>query len=123
MTWIFENKPYSPGNERSIVYRMTYKGMTYIGKKTVKDKAGKPTKYKSYYGSGKRWLEFIKGNESHVKREVVYICANLVEASYFENYLLYSSHAIFSDTSCNDNVSMLANRRNTKNFINKPEAL
>lgn len=122
MNWTYQNKPFEPEeNIRGIVYRMEYLGFWYIGKKTIKTPKGKPTKYQNYYGSGKRWLAHIAGHEDQVKREVIYLCANKTEMDYWESYELYSRHAIFSDQSFNDNVSMITNRRTSKNFINKPQ--
>ncbi|WP_220791669.1 GIY-YIG nuclease family protein [Gluconacetobacter dulcium] len=124
MNWIYDNKPFEPTEAiRGIVYRMSLDGFWYIGKKTIKSPKGKPTKYQDYFGSGKRWLQHIGGREQEVERQVVYLCANLTEMDYWESYLLYSTHAIFREDSMNDNVSMITNRRTSKNFINKPETI
>ncbi|KXV50768.1 hypothetical protein AD945_01315 [Gluconobacter albidus] len=123
MDWKHGNTLYAPGTEVAIVYKMTFNGYWYIGKKQIVSSSGKTTNWKSYYGSGKRWLKHIEGNEALVSREVLYLCANKVESTYYENYELYSRHAIFQEKSLNDNVAMTANRRNTKNFKNKPETL
>ena len=121
MDWTFENKPYKPTNEiKGIVYLMEWNGFYYIGKKQLTNKANKSTNWQTYMGSGKEWLAAIQGHHDEVKRTVLWECHNKSELHYYENYELYSRHALFDPKSYNKNVSMVVNERNSKNFKNKP---
>lgn len=117
---MFNGIVYVPDKDvKGIVYKMEYQGHWYVGKKQITNKNGTQTNWKTYYGSGREWLEFIKRNEDKVIRNVIWECANKAELHYFENYELYSRHALFDPLSYNRNVSMVVTRRNSKNFRNK----
>lgn len=117
--WTMNNKDYIPNdNIRGIVYCMTYNNKKYIGKKVIRDKKGKLLNYDLYYGSSKHWNNFILGNEDKVIREVLFECANKIEMSFFEDYLISNTFAIWDDDYFNGNIGMLVNSRNSKNFHN-----
>lgn len=118
--WVFNNKPYVPSSDiKGIVYLMEYNNKKYIGKKTIYDSKNKLTNYQSYYGSSKNWLNFISNDYDNVKRTVLYECANKIEMSWWEDYMITTTLAVWNEDYFNGNLGMLINTRNSKNFRNK----
>ena len=121
MEWTKDNEPYTPRDKcRGIIYKMTYEGKVYYGKKTITDPKGKPVKYGNYYGSSKAWKEYIQGNESKVIREVLYECVNKSEMYYYKLKVIIDSHGLFDSDCFNGNIGMVTTSNHTKNFFNKP---
>ena len=121
MDWEFKGLKYLPSKKiKGIVYKMSYNGKYYYGKKVIIDSRGRPTKYNEYFGSSKNWKEYIKGNEADVKREVLFECANKSEMHYLECKVIVGFDALFDNDCYNGNLNMVTTRAHVKNFINKP---
>ena len=121
MDWKHNGNTYLPSNKiKGIVYKMSYNGKVYYGKKVIKDTRNKPVNYIDYYGSGKAWKEFILGNEDKVKREVLYECVGKSEMHYYECAVICKFDALFDPDCFNGNLNLTTTRAHANNFINKP---
>jgi hypothetical protein len=124
MTWYFHNTAQEFTEEDiqdnfGFVYIITHipTGRKYIGKKfftksKTKQVKGKKKKirvasdWETYWGSNTKLQEDVKLNgEEEYTREVLHLCKNRSECSYWETYEIFSRHALMSDAYYNEWVS------------------
>ena len=128
-----ENLEDFPKDAFGFIYKVTHtlSGKSYIGKKVLyfnrKVKIGKKeiaalpivrgrykttkqvvkeSDWKTYYGSHSEVKNILKGGKEYeFVREILHICFNKKQLSYFENKYLFSLGVIESDDYYNDNIS------------------
>lgn len=112
MTWFYNNEPYEQPTEEyyGFVYKITnlMNNKVYIGKKlfwfkktkTVKGKKKRyiaPSDWKSYYGSSKIVLQDVEQyGKDMFKREIVKLCKNKGECSYYEAKTQFEHGVLFN---------------------------
>lgn len=131
--WTFNNKVINeiPENIHGFIYKITDdKGNIYFGKKAFlhkrKTKLSKKAKllpenknkrikisyqnsnWKSYYGSCKPLLEYLKTLNkeelSNVKREIICFCKTKIDLTYREMEILVKENVLFRDDCWNVNI-------------------
>ncbi len=124
MTWYIYNTPTEITSEQTVgyfgfVYLITHikTGQKYVGKKfftksKTKQVKGKKKKirvasdWETYWGSNTKLQEDVKLNgEEEYTREVLHLCKNRSECSYWETYEIFNRHALMSDAYYNEWVS------------------
>ena len=124
MTWYFHNTPveFTENDVKDhfgFVYLITHNqsGRKYIGKKfftksKTKQVKGKKKKirvasdWETYWGSNTKLQEDVKLNgEEEYTREVLHLCKNRSECSYWETYEIFNRHALMSESYYNEWVS------------------
>ena len=122
-TWTYQNKPLDtiPDEYEGFVYLITNTttGQKYIGKKLAKFKTTKPplkgkknkrrgkkeSDWKDYYGSHTEIKNIIIEEGTDVfNREILHICFNKKQLTYYENKYLFSLGVIESNDYYNDNI-------------------
>ena len=133
MTWHYQNKPYTQAPEEYVgfVYEIhdLMNNRKYIGKKnfwkTVKLKPlkGKTNKrhrrlesdWQEYYGSSSSLQEMVATlGPDHFHREILYLCANKTQMSYWETRTQFDRDVLFDDTYYNEFISCRINSRGLK---------
>jgi hypothetical protein len=134
MAWLYEGQAVEeiPDGAYGFVYIITHlsTGKKYIGRKFFtkagyKTVAGKRKKirlesdWKDYYGSSPALARAIEaeGKEAFA-REIVRICQNRSQCSYYESKLIFEHDAILSDAFYNDWISCKISSRHV-NAIKK----
>lgn len=129
MTWIFNNEPVTEevlANSYGFVYTITnntngkkYVGRKYLtkaGRKTVKGKTKKirvASDWETYWGSSKSLLEDVKTlGEAQFTREIIRLCRNRSECSYWETHYIFEFGALLSDAWYNEWVTCKVSKRN-----------
>ena len=118
MLWSYQNQQVEeiPEGYIGFVYLITnlQTGQKYIGKKLFtfagskkvkgkKKKIRKSSDWKTYWGSSKDLLKEIEQFGQHnFTREIVRLCKNRAECSYYEAKLIFETDAILSDKYYND---------------------
>jgi len=124
MTWYIYNTPTEITSEQTVgyfgfVYLITHikTGQKYVGKKfftksKTKQVKGKKKKirvasdWETYWGSNIKLQEDVKLNgEEEYTREVLHLCKNRSECSYWETYEIFNRHALMSESYYNEWVS------------------
>jgi hypothetical protein len=124
MTWYIYNTPTEITSEQTVgyfgfVYLITHikTGQKYVGKKfftksKTKQVKGKKKKirvasdWETYWGSNTKLQEDVKLNgEEEYTREVLHLCKNRSECSYWETYEIFNRHALMSESYYNEWVS------------------
>ena len=124
MTWYIYNTPTEITSEQTVgyfgfVYLITHikTGQKYVGKKfftksKTKQVNGKKKKirvasdWETYWGSNTKLQEDVKLNgEEEYTREVLHLCKNRSECSYWETYEIFNRHALMSESYYNEWVS------------------
>jgi len=124
MTWYIYNTPTEITSEQTVgyfgfVYLITHikTGQKYVGKKfftksKTKQVKGKKKKirvasdWETYWGSNTKLQEDVKLNgEEEYTREVLHLCKNRSECSYWETYEIFNRHALMHDSYYNEWVS------------------
>jgi len=119
--WLYNGEPYTEADSAmyGFIYRITHiptnkqyigrKYFTSAGSKVVKGKRKKIRKdsdWKDYWGSSKYLLADIeKFGKDQFKREIVKLCKNRTECSYYETKLIFEEDAILRDDRYNHWVS------------------
>ena len=112
MTWYYKGKPYEEPSEEyyGFVYEITNitNQKSYIGKKLFWFKKTKmlkgkkkrylaPSDWKTYYGSSKLLKEDIeKLGVDSFRREIIMLCKNKGECSYYEAKAQFDASVLFS---------------------------
>lgn len=121
MTWIYKGEPLEEAPEKAygFVYVITNRtsGKKYIGRKyftkagykTVKGKRKKirvDSDWRDYYGSSPALARAIEeeGKENFT-REIVRICYNRSECSYYESKMILETDAILTEAYYNEWIS------------------
>jgi hypothetical protein len=112
MTWLYESQPFEdPGDWYGFVYRITHTptGRKYIGRKyftqagykQVKGKRKKTRKesnWKEYWGSSKYLQADVeKYGKEEFSREIIRLCKNRSECSYYETKAIFDENALLSE--------------------------
>jgi len=112
MEWTYLGKPFEdPGDNYGYVYRITnlvndkqYIGRKYFTLAATKQVKGKKKKYrkesdwKTYFGSSKDLLEDVeKYGPEKFKREILRLCKNRTECSYYESRYILMEDALLRD--------------------------
>ena len=111
---------YNPEDYFGFVYKITNltNGKFYIGKKFFsraatkqikgkKKKIRKMSDWESYYGSNKVLMEEIeKEGKENYKREIIKLCINRAECSYWEMYYIFVNDALLSESFYNEWASV-----------------
>ena len=120
MTWLYQNKPFEEvGDNYGFVYIITNikTNRKYIGKKffwTAKRKqVNKKRKtykiesdWKDYWGSSKHLKSDIeKFGKKEFKREILRLCKNRTECSYYETKYIFDNDALLREDFYNHWVS------------------
>jgi len=124
MTWYHHNTPAEITSEQTegyfgFVYLITHikTGQRYVGKKfftksKTKQVKGKKKKirvasdWETYWGSNTKLQEDVKLNgEEEYTREVLHLCKNRSECSYWETYEIFNRHALMTESYYNEWVS------------------
>ena len=124
MTWYYYNTPTEITSKQTdgyfgFVYLITHikTGQKYVGKKfftksKTKQVKGKKKKirvasdWETYWGSNIKLQEDVKLNgEEEYTREVLHLCKNRSECSYWETYEIFNRHALMSESYYNEWVS------------------
>ena len=122
LNWQYDGKDFTEdliGNNYGFVYQITNltNGKKYIGKKffysaKTKQVKGKKKKirvasdWETYWGSNIKLQEDVKLNgEEEYTREVLHLCKNRSECSYWETYEIFNRHALMSESYYNEWVS------------------
>lgn len=122
MSWTYNGKLFTEehiGEYFGIVYLITNlkNGRKYVGKKfftqagrkQIKGKVKKirkPSNWLKYWGSNKVLQEDVqKQGEDCFTREILHLCKNKGELSYWETYEIFNRHALRTDEYYNDWVS------------------
>jgi hypothetical protein len=117
MTWMYQGQPFTtaPEEYQGFVYCITNTstGMKYIGKKNLwsilkrKPLKGKSnrrhsrveTDWQGYYGSSKTLSADIEKLEPHtITREILHLCANKNQMTYWEMKLQFDHNVLLDDT-------------------------
>jgi hypothetical protein len=122
MTWIYQGQVLEeiPDKSYGFVYIITQKstGKRYIGRKfftkagykTVKGKRKKlrvESDWKTYWGSSPSLAKAIEEfGQEDFSREIVRVCYNRSECSYYESKLIFEHDAILNEGFFNDWVSV-----------------
>ena len=131
MTWYIYNTPTEITSEQTVgyfgfVYLITHikTGQKYVGKKfftksKTKQVKGKKKKirvasdWETYWGSNTKLQEDVKLNgEEEYTREVLHLCKNRSECSYWETYEIFNRHALMSESYYNEWVSCRIRKAN-----------
>ena len=126
MTWYIYNTPTEITSEQTVgyfgfVYLITHikTGQKYVGKKfftksKTKQVKGKKKKirvasdWETYWGSNIKLQEDVKLNgEEEYTREVLHLCKNRSECSYWETYEIFNRHALMNPTIMNGSPVVL----------------
>jgi len=125
--WKYKGKNFkTPGDDYGFIYKITDdKGRFYIGKKAfshrIKRKLSKRARkstgkrikienkdsgWKDYWGSCKPLLEYIesKGNTQGFTREILMLCEDRINLSYWEIHFQIQLNVLFEEKSWNSNV-------------------
>jgi hypothetical protein len=124
MTWYHHNTSAEITSEQTegyfgFVYLITHikTGQRYVGKKfftksKTKQVKGKKKKirvasdWETYWGSNTKLQEDVKLNgEEEYTREVLHLCKNRSECSYWETYEIFNRHALMTESYYNEWVS------------------
>ena len=120
MEWLYKNQPFEDWESwYGFVYQITHihTGKKYIGRKyftlagykQVKGKRKKIRKesdWRTYYGSSKHLQSDIEQcGKDQFKREIVRLCKNRTECSYYETKAIFEEDALLSDDWYNHWVS------------------
>ena len=120
MEWLYKNQPFKDWESwYGFVYQITHipTGKKYIGRKyftlagykQVKGKRKKIRKesdWRTYYGSSKHLQSDIEQyGKDQFKREIVRLCKNRTECSYYETKAIFEEDALLSDDWYNHWVS------------------
>lgn len=122
MTWIYQGQALEEIPEKSYgfvyIIRQKSTGKQYIGRKyftkagykTVNKKRKKirlESDWRDYWGSSPALLKAIEQfGQDDFEREIVRICYNRSECSYYESKLIFEHDAILSESFFNDWVSV-----------------
>ena len=122
MSWLYKGQPLEDAPEASYgfvyIIRQVSTGKQYIGRKfftkagykTVKKKRKKiriESDWKDYWGSSPSLQKDLeKFGKQDFTREIVRICYNRSECSYYEAKMIFETDAILSDKFWNDWVSV-----------------
>jgi hypothetical protein len=123
MTWYYNQQPFTtaPEEYQGFVYCITNTstGMKYIGKKNLwsilkrqplKGKSNKrhsriQTDWQGYYGSSKRLQRDVETLGPHtMKREILVLCANRNQMSYFEMKIQFEHNVLFDPNYYNEYI-------------------
>jgi serine/threonine protein kinase len=75
------------------------------GRKPTTKQVIKESNWKTYWGSNKDFLEYIKGKkEEEFNREVLCICNSKLELTYWETHHLFTNKVLFDELSYNSNI-------------------
>lgn len=121
MTWYLHNTINEITAEETqgffgFVYLITHKktGRKYVGKKfftksKTKQVKGKKKRirvasdWENYWGSNKKLQEEVKENgEDQYTREILHLCKTRSECSYWENFEIFTRHALLTDNYYNE---------------------
>lgn len=120
--WVYQDKPFTEDlieSSYGFVYQITYvpTGKTYIGRKyftsaATKQVKGKRKKYrkesdwKDYWGSSDLLKKDIElHGKDQFKREIIKLCKNRTECSYWETKLIFESDALLKENFYNSWVT------------------
>jgi len=129
MNWTYRGTEITPeviGDSYGFVYIITnlktnrrYIGRKYFtkaGYKTVKGKRKKirlSSGWESYYGSNKVLLEDVATlGADYFDREIIHLCRNRSECSYWETHYIFQYEALLSDRWYNEWCSCKVMKRN-----------
>lgn len=120
MEWLYEGQPFEDWESwYGFVYRITHipTGKKYLGRKyftlagykQVKGKRKKIRKesdWRTYYGSSKYLQADVeKYGEDQFKREIIRLCKNRTECSYYETKAIFEEDALLNEDFYNRWVS------------------
>lgn len=75
------------------------------GRKPTKKKVITESNWKTYWGSNKEFLDFIKlHNKEEFKREILHICNSKLDLTYWETHYLFINEVLFNPLSFNKNL-------------------
>jgi hypothetical protein len=78
---------------------------TQRGKKPSTKQIIKESNWRNYYGSNKDFLDYIKAEgENNFKKEILHICQNKLELTYWETHYLFTNNVLFDTLSHNSNI-------------------
>lgn len=120
--WVYQDKPFTEDlieSSYGFVYQITHvpTGKTYIGRKyftsaATKQVKGKRKKYrkesdwKDYWGSSDLLKKDIElHGKDQFKREIIKLCKNRTECSYWETKLIFEHDALLKETFYNSWVT------------------
>lgn len=123
----WRNIPEDIDEYQGFVYILRFRGKYYVGKKNFWKTVRYPplkgykrvrlkrreTDWKKYLGSSDNFLEFIKGHENEVEREILYPCRSKWEMSYLELKEQMLRDVLWDDDSFNNiiNIRLSGNGR------------
>lgn len=131
--WTYNGKLFTEemiGDAYGFVYLITntLTGKSYYGKKFFtkaktlrRKKRNKKLRVQSdwqtYWGSNDQLVaDIAQLGEDHFTREILRLCASRGECSYWENYYIFTSHALLSSTFYNQWTSCKVHRSHLKNL-------
>jgi hypothetical protein len=131
--WTYNGKLFTEemiGDAYGFVYLITntLTGKSYYGKKFFtkaktlrRKKRNKKLRVQSdwqtYWGSNDQLVaDIAQLGEDHFTREILRLCASRGECSYWENYYIFTSHALLSSTYYNQWTSCKVHRSHLKNL-------
>jgi hypothetical protein len=130
MVWLYENKPLltPPPNSHSFIYLITNlkDNKKYIGKKCFysftsakvegkirRKKSIKESNWKNYFGSCVPLKEDVKRlGVDNFKREILHICYNKAQATYYEAHYQFQYGVLLSDDWYNNWIDCTVNKVN-----------
>jgi Putative endonuclease segE, GIY-YIG domain len=137
MSWLYEGQEFLeiPDKAYGFVYIIhnLVSGKRYIGRKFFtkagyKTVAGKRKKirlesdWRDYYGSSPALARAIEAEgRENFQREIVRICYNRSECSYYESKMIFENDAILSDSFYNDWISCKISSRHVNAIKKNPK--
>ena len=94
--------------QNNVKHKLTKKQLAELsgpGRKPKTETLQKESNWKTYWGSNKEFVEFIKNNnKEEFKREILHICNSKLDLTYWETHYLFVNKVLFDPLSFNKNL-------------------